>query len=70
MAIKYALRNKLTDKPGWEWIQYYLKSDKKLNNMVHAYKASKYLRNIKFGVEVPQSTRHALKINEEDGKGL
>ena len=38
--------------------------------MEYAYKASKYLRNIKFGVEVPQSTRHAFKIDEEDGKEL
>ena len=53
VIIKYALKNKLIGKPGWGWIDYYLKSDKKLNNMVHAYKASKYLRNIKFRVEVP-----------------
>ena len=59
VLIKYALRNNLCNKSGWEWIQYYLKSDIKLNNMVQAYKASKYLRNIKFGVEVPQNTRHA-----------
>ena len=38
--------------------------------MVYAYKASKLLRNIMFGVEVPQSTRHAFKIDEENGKGL
>ena len=38
--------------------------------MVHAYKASRFLKNIKFGVEVPWSTRHALSIDKEDGKGL
>ena len=70
VIINYALRNNLTDKPGWEWTSYYLKSHKKLDNMVHAYKTSKFLKNIKFGVEVPQSTRHALKIDAEDGKGL
>ena len=38
--------------------------------MVYAYKASRFLRNIKFSVEVPHSTRHALQIDKEDGKGL
>ena len=66
IVIKYALKNKLTDKPGWEWAQHYVKHDKILNNMVHAYKASRFLRNIKFGVEVPQSTRHALQIDKDD----
>jgi hypothetical protein len=70
MAIRYALRNKLTSKPGWEWAKHYIDSDKTLTNMVYAYKASRFLRNIKFGVEVPQSTRHAIQIDKEDGKGL
>src|SRR5688500_7223411 len=38
--------------------------------MVYAYKASRFLKNIKFGTEVPQSTRHALKIDEADGTNL
>ena len=70
MVIRYALRNKLTGRPGWEWAKHYLHSDKTLTNMVYAYKASRFLRNIKFGVEVPQSTRHAMQIDKEDGKGL
>ena len=39
-------------------------------NMVYAYKASRFLKNIKFGVEVPQSTRHALQIDQTDGTNL
>ena len=70
IVIKYALKNKLTNKPGWEWAKHYMNSDKMLNNMVYAYKASRHLRNIKFGVEVPQSTRHALQIDQEDGINL
>ena len=70
MIIRYALINKLTCKPGWEWSKHYLNSDKTLTKMVYAYKASRFLRNIKFGVEVPQSTRHAIQLDKEDGKGL
>ena len=69
LVIRFALNNKLVNKSGLEWTKSYIQSDKALNNMVYAYKASRFLRNIKFGVEVPQSTRHAFKIDEEDGKG-
>ena len=70
LVIKYAQKNKLTTKPGWEWTKYYLEQDKTLKNMVYAYKASRYLKNVKFGVEVPQSTRHALQIDEADKSSL
>ena len=70
LLIRYALKNKLTDKTGWEWSKYYLQSDQILNNMVNAYKVSSFQQNIKFGVEVPRSTRHALKIDAQDGTNL
>jgi len=70
LVIKYALKNKLTTKPGWEWTKYYMESDKTLTHMVYAHKASRYLKNIKFGVEIPQSTRHALEIDQIDNTGL
>ena len=70
LLTRYALKNRLTDKHGWEWSKYYLQSDQTLDNMVHAYKASTFMKNIKFGVEVPRSTRHALKIDETDGTNL
>lgn len=70
MVIRYALINKLTGQPGWEWAKHYLEPDKTLTNMVYAYKASRFLRNIKFGVEVPQNTRHATQNDKEDDKGL
>ena len=66
LLIRYALKHKLTEKHGWEWSKYYLEADQTLNNMVHAYKASRFQQNIKFGVEVPRSTTHALKIDERD----
>ena len=70
LAVKYAIQNKLTDKPGYEWTKHYLEADKVLTNMVFSYKTSRFLKNIKFGVEVPQSTNHALKIDEIDGTNL
>ena len=34
LVIRYAARNKIVDKPGWEWEKYYLESDNLLGNMV------------------------------------
>src|SRR5687768_17143516 len=70
LVVKYAIRNKLTDKPGFEWTKKYLEGNITLTNMVHAYKASRFLKNIKFGTEVPQSTRYTLKIDKADGTNL
>ena len=70
LVVKYAIQHKLTAKPGFEWTKHYLEADKVLTNMVFSYKASRFLKNIKFGVEVLQSTSHALKLNEADGTSL
>ena len=35
--------------------------------MIHAYKTFRYLKNIRFGVEVPRSTRHALQLDKAEG---
>ena len=70
LVIRFALKNKPANKPGWEWTKNYIQSDKTLNKMVYAYKASRFLRNIKFGVEVPQSTRHAYQIDQDDNNDL
>src|SRR5688500_881932 len=70
LLIRYALKNKLTDKTGWGWSKYYLQSDQTLNNMVHACKAFRFQQHSKFGVGVPRSARHAFKIDETDGSIL
>ncbi|HEY9706698.1 MAG TPA: reverse transcriptase domain-containing protein, partial [Oculatellaceae cyanobacterium] len=70
LVIKFALKNKLSKQKGWEWIKHYLESDKTLTHMVYAYKASRFLKNIKFGVEVLQSTRYALEIDKMEGNNL
>jgi hypothetical protein len=67
LVMRYAIRNKLLTSPGWEWTKHYIDSDRTLNHMVHAYKASKFLKNIKFGVEVPQSSRHAFEMDKSEG---
>jgi hypothetical protein len=66
LVMRYAIRNKLLTSPGWEWTKHYIDSDRTLNHMVHAYKASKFLKNIKFGVEVPQSSRHAFEMDKNE----
>ena len=43
VIIKYGLKHKLTDKLGWKWAKNYVEFNKTLNNMVHAYKTSKYI---------------------------
>ena len=70
LVVKYVIKNRLTDKPGFEWTKKYLEGDDTLTNMVYAYKASRFLKNIKFGTEIPQTTRHTFKIDEADGTGL
>ena len=70
LLTRYALKNKLTNTPGWEWSKYYLHTDQTLNNMINSFKVSRFLKNIKFGVEVPKSTRHALEMDKADGTDL
>lgn len=62
-VTRYAIRNKLTDKPGLEWTKLFMEADTTLKQIVTAYKMSTFLKNIKFGVEAPQSTKHALQID-------
>lgn len=66
LIIRYALRNNLMKHPAWKWTKHYMDSDDTLNHMIHAYKASRFLKNIKFGIEVPQSTSHAMSMDETD----
>ena len=70
LVMRYAIRNKLLDTTGWEWTKHYIDSDRTLNHIVHAYKASKFLKNIKFGVEVPQSSRHAFQMDKNEGTNV
>ena len=63
LLIRYALRHKLLNQTGWEWTKEYLESNPKLTRMVKAYKVSRDNVTIKFGVEVPASTKAALNLD-------
>ena len=45
------------------WTKEYLESDPELTRMVKAYKVSRDNVTIKFGVEVPASTKTALNLD-------
>ena len=61
-VIRYGLRNKLTNKPGWEWVNAYMDSDAEISRMIRAHKVS--TQNVfKFGVLVPKTTREARLID-------
>ena len=47
-----------------------MESDSTFPKLVQAYKVSKFMKTNKFGVEVPQTTREALKMDEADGNNL
>jgi hypothetical protein len=67
--VVYAHRNRLTKKPGWEWIPEYLRSNETFGNMVRAYKVARTGSGpkFKFGVEVPRNPKHALEIDQANG---
>ena len=70
MILSFALRHKLLNQPGWEWSKHYIEMDLELNKMVKAYHVSRESVNIKFGIEVPQSTRQAMSMDEADESDL
>jgi hypothetical protein len=69
LVVRYGLRNKLTEKPGWEWVNPYLNSDSEISNMVKAYKLSTEI-SYKFGVQVPRSTKESMQLDTENKNTL
>jgi hypothetical protein len=56
LCARYAYKNDLVYKPGWEWIPKYLESDKVLTTMVHTYRTSVLSgKKYEFGVEIPKT---------------
>src|SRR5688572_14860782 len=47
-----------------------MEADKSFPTLVHAYKVSKFMKTIKFSIEVPQTTRQAFEMDESDGNNL
>jgi hypothetical protein len=69
LVLRYGLRGKLLEKPGWEWAQLYLNSDTEITNMIRAYKLSVETA-YKFGVQVPRNTKESIKLDTENGNTL
>ena len=67
LVIDYAMKNGLTDSPGFEWIDSYLEADKEHFQVLQAMKTSQDAKKYKFGVEVPRNPAHALKLDKENG---
>jgi hypothetical protein len=62
LVLRYGLRHQITRKPGWEWVENFVNSDGELSQIIHAYKVSKE-SSYKFGVQVPNSTQDALRLD-------
>jgi hypothetical protein len=69
LVVRYGLRGKLVEKPGWEWVEPYLNSDTEMINMIRAYKLSTEIA-YKFGVQVPRSTKESIKLDKENENEL
>ena len=66
-VIKYGLKNKLENQPGWEWIKPYLPGKGDMAKLVKAMKvATGEVAQYKFGVKVPRNVREALVFDKEN----
>ena len=70
LLTRYAHKHGLTNTSGWKWTKAFLEAESDFDQMVQAYKVSRYMKTFKFGVEVPQSTKQALEIDKRDGNKL
>jgi len=60
---RYAFQNNLTKLQGWKWTKYFKELEDLIPELVNANKVQSLLKTIKFGVTVPQSTKHALQLD-------
>ena len=73
--VKYAYDHNLTEISGWKWAKKYKRSAKHFIRMMarvrHAQKTASQGRNkFKFGIQVPNSVRHAEQLDKEAGNTL
>ncbi len=61
LVIRYGMRNSLTKKPGWEWVEPFMDSDEITTRMLRAHKSA-VQAPIKFGVRVPKSNKASFPI--------
>ena len=70
-CIAYAQWQGLRNKEGWEWIEPYIASDPLFAKIIHTYHASQTEANkYQYGVQVPKSARHALKLDKANDDKL
>ena len=70
MLKRYAFKNELTKLQGWKWTKYFKELDELIPELINANKVTSLLKTIKFGVTVPQSTKHALQLDEDNKDNL
>ena len=67
LVTRFAVKKNLTSTPGWVWSQDYLG---KLPIINHVFKVSRFMKHIKFGIEIPQSTKRAFETDKIEGNNL
>jgi hypothetical protein len=67
--VEYAMNHKLTNTKGWEWVRHYDQDE--IEDLRHAF-ISKFENTprYKFGVQIPASISHALKLDKLNGNNL
>lgn len=69
-VLRYALKKRVTNLPGWEGIKQFVEADNKLHEMKNVYLASQLEAKFKFGVEVAKTPKHALQLDIQEGNNL
>ena len=67
LVTRFAVKKNLTSTPGWVWTQDYLGKFPIIN---HVFKVSRFMKHIKFGIEIPQSTKRAFETDKIEGNNL
>src|SRR5688572_14050762 len=67
---RYACQNNLTKEQSWKWTKYFKEIDELIPELIRANKVTSLLKTIKFGVTVPQSTKHAHELDKINNDNL
>ena len=67
LVTRFAVQKNLASTPGWVWTQDYLG---KFPIIKHVFKVSRFMKQVKFGIEIPQSTKRAFETGKIEGNNL
>ena len=70
LVIRYGSKHDLLNNILWGWTKAYGILDEAYNNLVRAYAVSLKKNKIKFGIEVPKSTREAYRLDNRNKNDL